>query len=671
MSDPKLQAELAERVLARRRFLPFVKRMNQKYDAGWVHEDICERLERFSQAVVEKKSPRLMLLLPPRHGKSELASRMFPAWHLGRNSDHEFIACSYNLDLARTFSRRVQQVIDSTKYQSVFPAIKLADDNRSIENWALSNNEGAYVAAGIGGPITGKGAHVVCIDDPCLAEGSLVYTKRGLVPIELVVTGDFVLTHRGRWRKVLNVFDQGFKETIELGTDDGSKIRLTPEHLVYTSAGWLPACEATDVYMPSVTEFCDTVRFVPHTVSQTGSMRVAHVYDIEVEEDHSFVAEGFVVHNCKNAEEADSPDVREKIYQWYLSTAYSRLSPGGGLLLIQTWWHDADLAGRLMTAMREAEDEFVDQFEVVKYPAIAEADEWKDRITHEIVRVPDSDPNPLSGFVPALNRARVAGMDTSKLNFLRAKGEALHPARYDIDKLLRIKANNRGGRFWAALYQQNPMPDEGEYFTKSMFRRAATPPKQRCNVYIAWDFAISEATQNDWTVGTVGLQDTADMLHIADMLRFRSNDTLFIVESVIGLLIRWNSPNLKLGFEDGQIWRAISTILYKRLREKGLYPAITILSPIRDKLARARPLQGRMQQGMISFSDTGEWYDVARSEFLRFPAGANDDTVDSAGWVAQMCLNTEPPANAREKKVESWRDRLPSDRVQGLTHMSA
>jgi len=540
MSDPKLQAELAERVLARRRFLPFVKRMNQKYDAGWVHEDICERLERFSQAVVEKKSPRLMLLLPPRHGKSELASRMFPAWHLGRNSDHEFIACSYNLDLARTFSRRVQQVIDSTKYQSVFPAIKLADDNRSIENWALSNNEGAYVAAGIGGPITGKGAHVVCIDDP-----------------------------------------------------------------------------------------------------------------------------------CKNAEEADSPDVREKIYQWYLSTAYSRLSPGGGLLLIQTWWHDADLAGRLMTAMREAEDEFVDQFEVVKYPAIAEADEWKDRITHEIVRVPDSDPNPLSGFVPALNRARVAGMDTSKLNFLRAKGEALHPARYDIDKLLRIKANNRGGRFWAALYQQNPMPDEGEYFTKSMFRRAATPPKQRCNVYIAWDFAISEATQNDWTVGTVGLQDTADMLHIADMLRFRSNDTLFIVESVIGLLIRWNSPNLKLGFEDGQIWRAISTILYKRLREKGLYPAITILSPIRDKLARARPLQGRMQQGMISFSDTGEWYDVARSEFLRFPAGANDDTVDSAGWVAQMCLNTEPPANAREKKVESWRDRLPSDRVQGLTHMSA
>ena len=520
MSDPKLQAELAERVLTRRRFLPFVKRMNPKYDAGWVHEDICERLERFSQAVVDKQSPRLLLLMPPRHGKSELASRSFPAWHLGRNLDHEFIACSYNLDLARSFSRKVQQIIDSPKYQSVFPAAKLQDDNRSIENWALAGTDGAYVAAGIGGPITGKGAHVLVIDDP-----------------------------------------------------------------------------------------------------------------------------------IKNAEEADSADTREKIYQWYLSTAYSRLSPGGGLLLIQTAWHDSDLAGRLMTAMREAEDEFVDQFEIVKYPAIAETDEWRDRVTHEIVRGEQ--------------------IDTSHLEFLRAKGEALHPARYDLNKLLKIKANNRGGRFWAALYQQNPVPDEGEYFTKGMFRRAATPAKQRCNVYIAWDFAISEEKQNDWTVGTVGLQDTGDMLHIADMVRFRSNDTLFIVEAVISLLVRWQSPNLKLGFEDGQIWRAISTILYKRLREKGLYPAITILSPIRDKLARARPLQGRMQQGMISFSDTGEWYDVARSEFLRFPAGANDDTVDSTGWVAQMCLNTEPPAKPAEKRTESWRDRLPSDRVQGLTHMSA
>ncbi len=86
--------ELAHRVLARRRLLTFTQKINPRYLPGWVHEDICRRLERFSREVEEGKSPRLMLMMPPRAGKSELASRMFPAWHLGRCPDHEFIACS-------------------------------------------------------------------------------------------------------------------------------------------------------------------------------------------------------------------------------------------------------------------------------------------------------------------------------------------------------------------------------------------------------------------------------------------------------------------------------------------------------------------------------------------------------------------------------------------------
>jgi hypothetical protein len=83
---------LAARVLAKRRLLPFVQRLNPRYDAGWVHKDICRRLEKFSDDVAKGLSPRLMILMPPRHGKSELASRMFPAWHLGRHNDHEVIA---------------------------------------------------------------------------------------------------------------------------------------------------------------------------------------------------------------------------------------------------------------------------------------------------------------------------------------------------------------------------------------------------------------------------------------------------------------------------------------------------------------------------------------------------------------------------------------------------
>ena len=496
--DP--QAELASRILSRRRLLPFTQRINPRYIPGWVHEDICRRLENFSDDVIAGKSPRLMLLMPPRHGKSELGSRSFPAWHLGRAPDHEIIACSYNVGLAMSFSRKVKEVINDPSYQQVFET-RLNPDFQGAEEWGIAGKRGGYVAAGVGGGITGKGAHILTIDDP-----------------------------------------------------------------------------------------------------------------------------------IKNAEEADSADNREKLKEWYDSTAYTRLAPGGGVLVVQTFWHDDDLAGRLQVAM--AADPEADQFVVVKYPAIAESDEYLDYDSDLIV-----------GEVP----------QNGKL--LRLKGEALHPARYDIQKLNQIK-RTISPRFWSALYQQNPVPDDGAYFLKENFRRGPVPMIQRANVFIAFDFAISEKKQNDYTVGTVGLQDDDDVLHVAEVLRFKSGDSFFIVESILNLTSRWYSPSLVLGFEDGQIYRAIESLLKKRMRERRVYPSIVVLKPISDKLARARPLQGRMQQGMVSFNDSAEWYDACRTELLRFPAGAHDDQVDSLAWMTQMAIGREPPQKLKSKAPPSWRTKL-------------
>ena len=453
---------------------------------------------------------------------SEIASRNFPAWHLGQYPDHEFIACSYNLSLAMDFSRKVKGIISDPLYSPVFPT-RLDNNNQSTESWGIAQHRGGYVAAGIGGPITGKGAHVLVIDDP-----------------------------------------------------------------------------------------------------------------------------------VKNAEEADSADTREKIWEWYLSTAYSRLSPGGGVLIIQTWWHDDDLAGRIQNLMKSADDDYIDQFEVIKYPAIAEADEWLNEKTDlieydpptELLTAPDAQYTPL-----------------------RKKGEALHPDRYDIDKLLRIKAQNNGGRWWAALYQQNPVPDDGGYFTKDQFRRAPLPSLKHANVYIAWDFAISEKKQNDYTVGTVIIQDPDDVVHVADQIRFKSGDAFFIVEAILNLAHKWHNPSLVIGFEDGQIYRAIESLLKKRMRERQFYPPTTVLKPITDKLARGRALQGRMQQGMISFNAAGDWYDSLRTEMLRFPAGAHDDQVDSLSWAVQMVVGREPPRKPSEQKMKSWKDKLRTDGV--FSHMVA
>lgn len=478
--------ELASRILQRRSLVEFVKSFHPKYKAGWVHHDICKKLEQFSRDVAAGKSPRLMILMPPRHGKSQIASKLFPAWHLGHNPDNEIIACSYNVSLALDFSREVRGVVDSARYRILFPMAQLDPDVKAAESWKLLSQTGVgaggYVAAGIGGPINGKGAHVLIIDDP-----------------------------------------------------------------------------------------------------------------------------------IKNAEEANSVEHLRKIKEWFDSTAYTRLAPGGGVLLIQTWWSDMDLAGQLQEEMKEEraeDDDFAeekgvgDQYEVIKYPAIAIEDEE-----------------------------------------FRIKGEALHPERFDLPALERIKRKLGGdkGRYWNALYQQNPIPDEGAFFTKSMFKyRDERPNPDICHIYQAWDFAIGEKRYNDWTVGITVAVDPEDTMHVVELQRMRTADMLKISDEILNMYERYGRVQA-LGVEDGQIWRGVKTHLAKRMAERRAYPNVLELKPLTDKQVRARPLQGRMQQNKVTFPKQAEWLPILLKEFLRFPVGMHDDTVDTLAWAAEMVLGKAPP----------------------------
>jgi len=121
---------------------------------------MAEKLEAVERGEIKK----LMFFLPPRHGKSELASNRFPAWYLGRNPSKRVIHSSYSATLSTKFSRGTRDLVDSSRYKMIFQT-KLSDSIQTSDNWETSEG-GGMLASGVGGSVTGHGADVFIIDDP-------------------------------------------------------------------------------------------------------------------------------------------------------------------------------------------------------------------------------------------------------------------------------------------------------------------------------------------------------------------------------------------------------------------------------------------------------------------------------------------------------------------------
>ena len=113
--------------------------------------------------------------MPPRHGKTELVSRRFPAKVLGDNPNASIISTSYSAGLASSINRDVQRIIDSPEYHELFPNTKLSGSTETVgrgnyirnsDMFEIVGYEGSYLSAGVGGGITGRGADIAIIDDP-------------------------------------------------------------------------------------------------------------------------------------------------------------------------------------------------------------------------------------------------------------------------------------------------------------------------------------------------------------------------------------------------------------------------------------------------------------------------------------------------------------------------
>lgn len=169
----KARAGVQELQQERNSLLAFTRHTMPEYDKNWHHELVCDYLDKFARLEIK----RLMVFMPPRHGKSELVSRRLPAFILGRNPDAPIIAASYGADLARRMNRDVQRIIDSPKYQEVFPNTRLSGSNvrtlaqggtwlRNSDTFEVVEYNGYYRGAGVGGAITGMGMLYGIVDDP-------------------------------------------------------------------------------------------------------------------------------------------------------------------------------------------------------------------------------------------------------------------------------------------------------------------------------------------------------------------------------------------------------------------------------------------------------------------------------------------------------------------------
>jgi predicted phage terminase large subunit-like protein len=159
-SELDLLLEKKRRIAARKNLLPFTEYTTLKWSAGKIHREICKQLDR----VIAGEIDRLMLLCPPQHGKSQITSRRFPAYVLGRDPTRDVISASATAELAEGFGRDVRNCIAQPEYRNLFPDTELAEDSQAKGRWNTKQG-GGYYAVGVGGQLFGRGGMAI-VDDP-------------------------------------------------------------------------------------------------------------------------------------------------------------------------------------------------------------------------------------------------------------------------------------------------------------------------------------------------------------------------------------------------------------------------------------------------------------------------------------------------------------------------
>lgn len=402
--------------------------------------------------VTSGECKRLMIFMPPRHGKSEMVTVRYTAWRLLQDSKLNVILGSYNQRLADKFSRKIKRIVQSSSFslsenrgKEQAKACTLNRLNTASE-WETPVG-GVVRSVGVGGGIAGFGGGLIVIDDP-----------------------------------------------------------------------------------------------------------------------------------VRSRADAESTTKRDRVDEWFKDDIYTRIEPNAAIILIQTRWHEDDLAGRLL----KERDDGGEKWDVISLPAIAEQND------------------PIG----------------------RAAGKALCPKLFDIAKLNRFR-KKLGSYSFSALYQQQPVPLEGGQFKRFWFKNVVDRAPDDLNWKRGYDLAISLKTSADYTASFRCAKDRNGFLYIADGFRKRieyPDQRRFIIERMKA------ERRTEHCIEDAMHGRAIVQDLRRQPGLNGY--ALRSVKVQYDKLTRSLAWLNLAEEGKIILV-RGAWIDDFVDEVCNFPSGRHDDQIDA------------------------------------------
>jgi predicted phage terminase large subunit-like protein len=291
----------------------------------------------------------------------------------------------------------------------------------------------------------------------------------------------------------------------------------------------------------------------------------------------------------KSREEAESEAYREKCWDWFNDDLYTRLEPDAAMILTMTRWHDDDLAGRILKEMAEEGGE---QWDVVSLPAIAE----------------DNDP------------------------LKRKPGEALCPARYDIDAL-EARRKKLGPYSFAALFQQRPVPVEGALFKRSWFEnKIVDKAPDGLRWARGYDLAVSQKTSADYTASFRCGYDDFGNLYIADGFRKRiefPEQQRYVVKRMV------TEKGTQHGIEKALHGQALVQSVRRVPAVRNV--AFKAVKVENDKFTRALPWANLAEEGKV-YLVRGGWNAEFLDEICRFTGkgDTHDDQVDAVSIAVGM-----------------------------------